>query len=1007
MWFKSLLQIINKKSSTMYGRHHKTGKDIRLLQHNTSTWRSKKTLVWLDEDVDTSILWNRVDVGVIGATRYSAITKKGVKVDVVVCIEPEDIQWIYDGGFNKVKIMFASKKILDVIGIKFFEENKIRNILCLDELHLIYPFLETPWDTTRNDACILVALVLRFKESFPLDTTNVRKLYGLKLSITITPPQKLYFITQYYKAPNSKRQREIDDCLRRNSENEYIDHIILLNETEFKLKVNSDKISQVVIGKRLFYDDILRHIQKEIPKDSIVVFANADIYLDETARLLWSTTLEDKFLALLRYEPDGKIFGPRPDSQDTWVVNSTSIINRVFKFEDFHFSFGVSGCDNAITCEMLRNKFLVANPSLSIITHHKHESEIRTYDKDEIVEKNVYLYIEPTGLHDMEAVTSIPCKDKISFTGFSRRVNSNKASTYCKMLEKEKRYLFDVSGSSIFSEQIIPIYEFKNVFQTNHGLLYGYDRIYVGPSKIATEYWSDSGISTLSPTIKVKKAYVAPLPPSVVESPEKYLLYYLPKILLLRERYGNDGEFWCPNIKAFIQALYLFNWEHQSAKMPVLSQTDNEVAFMEEVYAFLPNDILDVSKEEMEVLRGFLKPSLDILEECLVVFMDDEYIGRDFVKELETIYESVKVIYPTTEISRKVAILQKATTAILYCNKDTLWAWGFIWAMPSGSKLISIQSEMDLNGEIHHIASACGLHHNIQLVPKGFLAPITRKRILENISNKVATNSDLPVIYVPNEKEGFFNHKGDSFREMIDLWVEKGYVRKEYSTNKNVWMNGVGNILLYDRPNYDWIKNAGIQEQSWKKALFGNPKPIGPNSKSWTFWPRRPRLVEAMLSNKIEKTKEIVFYGKIENQIQKNNRIKYDWSSVCDANDFYLASESEPSKFSEQEYLDRLSQAKYGLCLAGYGKKCHREVECMAFGTVPLVAPEVDMDSYANKPVEGVHYIRVSSPEDLKYKLALMSDTVWKAMSEQCKKWYLENCSVDGMWKLTQQLVSQ
>ena len=238
------------------------------------------------------------------------------------------------------------------------------------------------------------------------------------------------------------------------------------------------------------------------------------------------------------------------------------------------------------------------------------------------------------------------------------------------------------------------------------------------------------------------------------------------------------------------------------------------------------------------------------------------------------------------------------------------------------------------------------------------------------------------------------------------MWSEKGYVKKEYSSNKNVWLNGIGNILLYDRPNYDWIKNASSEEQSWKKALFGNPKPIGPNSRAWTFWPRRPRLVEALIAKgDFKKTKEVVFYGKIENQVQKNNRTKYDWSSVC--NEFYLASESEAPKFSEQEYLENLSKAKYGLCLAGYGKKCHREVECMAFGTVPLVAPEVDMESYANPPIEGLHYIRVSSPEDLKHKLSLISDIVWKDMSEECKKWYKDNCSVDGMWKLTQELVSR
>ena len=322
--------------------------------------------------------------------------------------------------------------------------------------------------------------------------------------------------------------------------------------------------------------------------------------------------------------------------------------------------------------------------------------------------------------------------------------------------------------------------------------------------------------------------------------------------------------------------------------------------------------------------------------------------------------------------------------------------------MKPNTQLIDIQNEMELNGEIHHIANACELDHILHIVPRGTLSQFYRNMILNNEEEK---SNILPTIYVPDPSiTGFYGHKGDSFREVIDLWVEKGYVKKEYSSNKNVWLNSVGDILLYDRPNYDWIKNAGAEEQTWKKALFGNPKPIGPNSKSWTFWPRRPRLVEAMLSKQFEKTKDIVFYGKIENQVQKNNRTKYDWSSVC--SEFYMASESETPKYSEQEYLDNLAQSKYGLCLAGYGKKCHREVECMALGTVPLVAPEVDMDSYANPPVEGLHYIRVSSPEDLKEKLSQFDDDVWWRMSQACKQWYKENCSVDGMWKLTKNLIN-
>jgi hypothetical protein len=77
----------------------------------------------------------------------------------------------------------------------------------------------------------------------------------------------------------------------------------------------------------------------------------------------------------------------------------------------------------------------------------------------------------------------------------------------------------------------------------------------------------------------------------------------------------------------------------------------------------------------------------------------------------------------------------------------------------------------------------------------------------------------------------------------------------------------------------------------------------------------------------------------------------------------------------------------------------------MAFGTVPICAPEVDMENYANPPVEGLHYIRVKNPEDLKEKLSLFDDDVWWRMSQACKNWYKENCSVDGMWQLTNKLL--
>ena len=99
-----------------------------------------------------------------------------------------------------------------------------------------------------------------------------------------------------------------------------------------------------------------------------------------------------------------------------------------------------------------------------------------------------------------------------------------------------------------------------------------------------------------------------------------------------------------------------------------------------------------------------------------------------------------------------------------------------------------------------------------------------------------------------------------------------------------------------------------------------------------------------------------------------------------------------------------LANSKFGLCMAGYGKKCHREVECMAMGCVPVCAPEVDMENYANQPREGIHYIRASSPEDAKQKIAAVSEEQWAIMSAACIQWWSDNASAEGSWKLTQKL---
>jgi len=214
-----------------------------------------------------------------------------------------------------------------------------------------------------------------------------------------------------------------------------------------------------------------------------------------------------------------------------------------------------------------------------------------------------------------------------------------------------------------------------------------------------------------------------------------------------------------------------------------------------------------------------------------------------------------------------------------------------------------------------------------------------------------------------------------------------------------VWMNAVGDTLLYDRPTHEWLNASTAAERVWRVGLFGNPVPPAKGS-AWSFWPRRPTLVEKLYSlPQKERTMGVVFYGRSENAVQRGRRTLQDWSTSCD--EYVHMQGGKSYVYSQEEYLIRLSNAKWGLCLAGYGLKCHREIECMAMGCVPLVAPEVDMDSYASPPVEGVHYFRVSKPEDVSRISRETTGAKWLEMSKAARAWWMMNASAEGMWLLT------
>ena len=253
-----------------------------------------------------------------------------------------------------------------------------------------------------------------------------------------------------------------------------------------------------------------------------------------------------------------------------------------------------------------------------------------------------------------------------------------------------------------------------------------------------------------------------------------------------------------------------------------------------------------------------------------------------------------------------------------------------------------------------------------------------------------------------------WNHTNDSFREELVLLEKKhADLKLVYDDTKNIVLEPC--VMLYDRDTLRWFEPDSMD--SIVKVYLGNCDveedgedvlEAGCQVSPWIYWPRRPLLVEALLLKGeadrgfAERPIESLFIGNFENSVQEKFRTSQDWSTAV--TEFHLTG-GHVHKFSPKDYLLKLAQARYGLCLRGFGVKCHREVELMAFGTVPIVTPDVNTTSYLEPLVEGTHYIRANTPEEVAVILARISADQWQTMSAACQDWYRRNVHSDSMWK--------
>lgn len=1034
----------------MQAKHPITGAPIKIMRTETHLWKNQKTVAWLrqppGEGANRFRRWDTLVFTPELAELWA--NALGNYPSAIVLREPtqENLAWLENKAPRSRNLLFLSKAILEAYTHERLQKEKFVNVICLEEMGEIYPHILRKYDSQESDAvtALSIALIYRAKRFFGYDSEDVSadaatKKYFLDMRYTyaiefgsLRLPEQLWLIQQYYEPGKPKRARELKKCLDENLKNPCVDRIILLNETDLLNKLpTSPKIHQVILGHRMTYADVIRYIKDEVPTDTLVAFANADIYLTETWNQLWSIKMKDTFLSLLRYEEpkdqsqgeQPQLFGPRPDSQDTWVLLSDSVKDRDWAdYKSLEFQFGRSGCDNAINVEMLRKRFIVANPALSLQTLHCHGSEYRTYNPEDVVEKPLFLYLDPTGLHDLEPKKDIRSYEKTWSLPqpFKRRVHAadeQTVKTFCAMVKREEEQPFEADSDNWF-ESSIPderLYSFENAFTTTTGLCYGYESIYLGSDPKMKEAWATQIVSHITPCLGVKATIGVELSDTVAASSLSYMTQYLSRVFRLKAA-GNQGDFWLPRTTPHLQEfLQLFKWKEPV--LPVLPRDDSVAAYSTHATMLTPRAQKVVYKDDVEALRDNLRsyqPTAD--GDRVVIIQDDTLIDSDTTTVIEAALEKqgydVDVVYLNR--SSPAFLLKRllgAKTVVAATGSDDLY-----WFLPRDARVIELMLELGIKSRGAHMAGACGLDYWVALVPrakKEQQRELMMKKVvatLDAAKKPTEKTPELPVLTIPTGFSGLHEHSGDSFREMVQLWKEQGKCRIEYSTvSPYVWWGKPGDVLLYDRANMNWLTQTPV---SYKKLLLGNPssKDVS-GATQWSFWPRRPKLLELRVARGLptweERSKTMVFYGRVENHVQRERR-NNDLYKACDEFDCPIRS-VEKYKYTQQEYLDQLANSKFGLCLAGYGYKCNREMECMALGTVPVCAPDVDMEAYANPPQVGVHFIRLKSfdPEEARQVVENIPKEHWEVMSAAAHQWWLENSSAEGLWTLTESLTRQ
>jgi hypothetical protein len=362
--------------------------------------------------------------------------------------------------------------------------------------------------------------------------------------------------------------------------------------------------------------------------------------------------------------------------------------------------------------------------------------------------------------------------------------------------------------------------------------------------------------------------------------------------------------------------------------------------------------------------------------------------------------------------------------------QDAAWIIGsgsvldWMWYAQKGTHVLEFMSTQDCTDDHIHLAGAASLRYVASLVNTEEHVIIQRQHALLDVGKAIklfgfkemldAVHTffqDKPRIFMPSGKalEGIHSHPGNGFREIAAMWAERGYINLVPTEDSpHCWWGGIGDVLLYDRESSRWWNNA----PPYQMALFGNSLPPSTDQQRlrqsvWSFWPCSPRSVETVVA-RVENMRGYdsrpiasLFLGRVQNGLQKAARCKTDWSNAVEFFSMPQDSSDTPYPFTQEEYLAKLCSARFGLSLPGNGQKCNREIEYFACGCVPIITDGVDMNSYLVPPIEGVHYFKASTVEDVRRIVETTPPDKWAAMSAAGRNWWRSYASAEGLFRLT------